>query len=104
MVPPSNEVPREEGDSPTPTESKQIADIATEFFEAIVLYEQNFHGAMTMRNPETHATFHIVDYASPELRAEAKRLEPGTKIDLRVSRTGDRGNLWRAEELSDRTG
>lgn len=103
MVPSSNEASREAKGNHTTTERKQVSDISAESFEATVLYEQNVHGAMTMRNPETGATFHIVAYGSPELRAEAERLEAGAKVELRVSRVGDRGDLWRAEELSDRT-
>jgi hypothetical protein len=70
----------------------------------VVVAEQNEHGALTIEDPETYATYHVVDYASPRLRDRAGRLERGTTVGLSLSRAGYRANAWRVEELSVRVG
>lgn len=91
-----------DGTAFTSTKTKEsTADTAPDFFQALVVYEQNAHGAMTMRNLQTNATYQIVDYASRDLRQQAASLDQGMKTTLRVSRTGERGNLWRVEQLSE---
>jgi hypothetical protein len=65
----------------------------------VVVAEQNDHGALTLRDPETRETYHVVRYASPELRERAEHLKRGASVDLRLSRVGSRANAWRADRL-----
>lgn len=61
---------------------------------AVVVHERNEHGAMTLRCDDTDATYQVVGYASPELRAVAGRLERGATVEAELVRVGCRGNGW----------
>lgn len=61
---------------------------------AVVVCEQNAHGAMTLRCDRTDATYQVVGYASPELRSVAGRLERGATVETELVRVGCRGNGW----------
>lgn len=58
------------------------------------MYERNEHGAMTVRCDATDATYRVVGYASPELRAVAGRLDPGATVESELVRVGCRRNGW----------
>jgi hypothetical protein len=63
----------------------------------IIESSMNDHGATTVRARRTSATYHVVEYASPSLRAYVSELSPGTAVDLTLSRAGSRANVWRAD-------
>ena len=62
--------------------------------------EQNAHGAMTLRDCETNAAYHVVEYASPALREAANSLQRGTVVEGQLARVGCRANAWRVQELA----
>jgi hypothetical protein len=62
-----------------------------------VVGEMNDHGALTVRSSETHATYHLVDYADERVRDRLSALSAGTTVRLRLARTGGRSNVWRVE-------
>ena len=67
---------------------------------AVVVYEQNARGAMTLRGCETDATYQVVGYATPGLRSTAGRLERGTTVEVDLVRVGCRANVWLARTLT----
>lgn len=67
---------------------------------AVVVREQNPHGAMTLRDDETDATYNVVEYASPELRSVAGRLDRGVTVEVDLIRIGCRGNGWGVRSLA----
>jgi hypothetical protein len=67
---------------------------------AVVVYEQNGRGAMTLSGCRTNATYQVVDYATPELRAAAGRIERGTTVEADLVRIGCRANVWLARRLT----
>lgn len=83
----------------SPENTGRASDGAAREVTATVVHEPNTHGAVTCRDAETHATYHVVDYADPDLRERAAALEVGTAVELRLSRTGNRANVWRVEGL-----
>ena len=70
------------------------------WIRAVVIYEQNGRGAMTLRDAETNATYQVVGYATPELRSAAGRLERGATVEVDVVRVGCRANVWLARRLA----
>jgi hypothetical protein len=59
--------------------------------------EMNDHGALTVRARETHATYHLVDYADERLRDQLARLPVGSTVRLHLTRAGGRSNVWCVE-------
>jgi hypothetical protein len=57
----------------------------------------NDHGALTVRAAETHATYHVVEFADSRLRERLARFDAGNTIQLSLTRTGTRANVWRAD-------
>lgn len=70
------------------------------WMRAVVVYEQNARGAMTLRGAETDATYQVVGYATPELRSTAGQLERGTTVEVDLVRIGCRANVWLARGLT----
>lgn len=70
------------------------------WMRAVVVYEQNDRGAMTLRNDETNATYQVVGYATPELQAAAGRLDSGTTVEVDMVRIGCRANVWLVRRLT----
>lgn len=66
-----------------------------------MVYEQNQHGALTVRDDATAATYHIVRYADPEVENEAIDLERNASVELSLSPVGCRANVWQLERLVD---
>ena len=64
-----------------------------------VAFEQNECGAMTIIDPDTNATYHLVEYSSPTLRNRASQLPRDATVEVRLSRAGFRANVWRAEAI-----
>ncbi len=62
-----------------------------------IVSPMNDHGALTVRARETHATYHVVEFADPRLRERLAGLGAGNAIQLSLTRAGARANVWRAE-------
>jgi len=56
----------------------------------------NAHETMTVVDPSTQGTFHVVAYDDSGLRRELAALEAGDSVDLRLDRAGIRANVWQA--------
>jgi len=68
--------------------------------KASVVAEQNAHGAMSLRDCETNATYTVVAYASPAVRETARSLERDAVVEGRLVRVGCRANAWRVQDLA----
>lgn len=88
--------------SRTETDADRVARPRGEL-RAVVVYEQNARGAMTLRDDETNATYQVVEYAVPDVRTAASRLDPGTMVEVDLERIGCRANVWRARALTGPT-
>lgn len=67
---------------------------------AVVIYEQNARGAMTLRDDDTNATYQVVGYVSSDLQAAAGGLNCGTTVKVELVRIGCRANVWRVRTLT----
>jgi hypothetical protein len=67
-----------------------------------IVESMNDHGAATVRSTAAHATYHLVAYADEQTRQAVSSLAAGESARLGISRVGDRGNVWRAEEAAAR--
>ncbi|MCL9817120.1 hypothetical protein [Natronocalculus amylovorans] len=65
-----------------------------------VLAEQNNHGALTVEHPNDNATFHVVSYANEGVKRAAQSLQPGSTVEMTLSRAGVRSNVWQAESVT----
>lgn len=65
-----------------------------------IVESMNDHGATTVRSTTAHATYHLVAYADDSTRQTVSSLAAGESARLSLSRVGDRGNVWRAEEAT----
>lgn len=65
-----------------------------------IVESMNNHGATTVRSTTAHATYHLVAYADDSTRQTVSSLTAGESARLSLSRVGDRGNVWRAEEAA----
>jgi hypothetical protein len=63
-----------------------------------IVESMNDHGATTVRSTTAHATYHLVAYADDSTRQTVSSLAAGESARLSLSRVGDRGNVWRAED------
>ncbi len=61
-----------------------------------VVAEMNTHDAMTLVDPETNETVHIVGYEETELKRELAALGVGETTTLQLERAGVRANVWYA--------
>jgi len=61
-----------------------------------IVGEMNTHEAMTIVDPSTQRTFHIVAYDDSGLRRELAALDVGDSVDLALDRAGVRANVWQA--------
>ena len=84
---------REAEDSHTERDANRLSS-PRGWMRAVVVYEQNARGAMTLRDEVTNATYQVVDYATPELRSAAGRLECGRTVEADMARIGCRANVW----------
>jgi hypothetical protein len=90
-----------QGEAPTPTtDTRQPTREGADWITGTVVYEQNRHGAMTIRDVSTASNFHVVEYASPELRRAMARLGARERAIVRLSRTGRRANVWCVDAMS----
>jgi hypothetical protein len=55
---------------------------------------------MTIRDTTTATNYHVIDYASDELREALSRLWARETTIVRLSRTGRRANVWRVEAMA----
>jgi hypothetical protein len=62
----------------------------------------NDHGAMTVEESATNASYQVVEYASPALRERLERLSRGDEVTLELERIETRGNCWRAVAIASR--
>lgn len=58
--------------------------------------KMNEHDAMTVVDPSTQRTFHLVAYDDGGLRRELAALDVGDSVDLALDRAGVRANVWQA--------
>jgi len=56
----------------------------------------NNHEAMTVIDPSTGRTFHVVEYDTGGLQRELAALDVGDSVDLTLDRAGVRANVWQA--------
>lgn len=61
-----------------------------------IIVAMNAHGALTVVDPSTQSTFHVVSYGDPELCRELAALDAGDTVELRLDRAGVRANVWQA--------
>ena len=61
-----------------------------------IIGEMNEHAAMTVVDPSTQGTFHVVAYDDRGLRRELAALDVGDSVDLALDRAGIRANVWQA--------
>jgi len=61
-----------------------------------IVDSMNAHETMTVVDPTTQGTFHVVAYDDGELRRELAALEAGDSVDLTLDRAGIRANVWQA--------
>jgi len=74
---------------------------ATDCTDTFTIVESiNDHGATTVRSTTAHATYHVVAYADDSTRQTVSSLAAGESARLSLSRVGERGNVWRAEEAA----
>ncbi|RLM57109.1 hypothetical protein DVK02_04755 [Halobellus sp. Atlit-31R] len=57
---------------------------------------------MTVRSTTTHATYQLVECADETTRETLSPLSPGESVQLRLTRVGQRGNVWCAEQQASR--
>jgi hypothetical protein len=67
-----------------------------------IVRDMNDHGAMTVEVHDSHATRHVVEYASDELQTTLRQLPSGSSIPLRLEPVGSRANAWRAVDICRR--
>lgn len=67
-----------------------------------IVRDMNDHGAMTVEVHDSHATRHVVEYASDELRATLRQLPRGSSVPLQLESVGSRANAWRVVEICHR--
>lgn len=65
-----------------------------------IVEPMNGHGATTVRSTTAHATYHVVAYVDDSTRQAVSSLAAGESARLSLSRVGERGNVWRAEEVT----
>ncbi|ERH00891.1 MAG: hypothetical protein J07HN6_02520 [Halonotius sp. J07HN6] len=61
------------------------------------------HGALTLPETDGSKTFHVVEYASAEIRQTLSDLEEGTSVRVGLTRVGSRGDTWKIVEIRDET-
>lgn len=61
----------------------------------------NDHEAMTVVDPSTRGTFHVVAYGDRGLRRELAARAEGESVDLALDRAGVRANVWQARRADD---
>jgi hypothetical protein len=82
------------------TDARRRSGPASDWITGTVVYEQNRHDAMTIRDTATATNYHVVDYASPDLCEAMGRLGTRQTAVIRLSRSGHRANVWRIEAMS----
>ncbi|WP_372910672.1 hypothetical protein [Salinigranum sp.] len=65
----------------------------------IVTDSMNNHGAITVQSTDSHATYHVVDYADAEARERLASLTEGAQVRMSVTRAGVRANVWTATKV-----
>lgn len=70
----------------------------TRVFRAVcrVTRPMNSHGALTVESATGHRAFHVVEYATPGIRAAMARLRGGTVVRVSLVALAARGDSWRA--------
>jgi hypothetical protein len=61
----------------------------------------NNYEAMTVVDPTTNGTFHVVAYDDSGLRRELAALDAGESVDLALDRAGVRANVWQASRTEN---
>lgn len=61
----------------------------------------NEYGAMVVEVDSTHATRHIVEYSSSDLKSTLRQLPSGSSLPLKLEPVGTRANVWRAIDISE---
>jgi len=68
-----------------------------------IVDSMNAHETMTVVDPSTQGTFHVVAYDDSGLRRELAALEAGDSVDLTLDRAGIRANVWQARRADGST-
>ena len=61
-----------------------------------IINEMNAYETMTVVDPSTQGTFHVVAYGDRGLRRELAGLNTGDSVELTLDRAGVRANVWQA--------
>lgn len=68
-----------------------------------ILDEMNAYETMTVIDPSTNSTFHLVAYDDRGLCRELAALDAGESVDLALSPAGVRANVWQASRTENVT-
>lgn len=57
------------------------------------------HGGMTVMDPATYSTYHLVGYDGDGLEEKLASRSVGDSVKLELETAGVRGNVWRASRV-----